>query len=79
MEAQESDVTFDKGHRDEMEAPDLLIVEVLISYKLNESLTKISKTRLTKQYGNIFSTFLNGMALLFQRQCGLTYSVTAPL
>ena len=54
---------FCKDHRDKIEVPDPLVVEDLISDKLNN---KRKLARLIKQYRDIFSNISQGTAFLLQ-------------
>jgi len=54
---------FCKDHRDKTEVPDPLVVEDLISYKLNN---RRKLARLITQYRNIFSNISEDSAFLLQ-------------
>ena len=54
---------FCKDHRDKIEVPDPLVVEDLISDKLNN---RRKLARLIKQYRDIFSNISEGTAFLLQ-------------
>ena len=57
------DVNCCKDHGGKTEVPDLLAVEDLISYRMNNR-RKIARP--VTQYGNMFSNIAKGTAFLFQ-------------